>query len=215
MASWRRNFATNCGNWRNGSSGTLCVARTIHVSFCVGRRIEWELDQCLGDYPENHDCFWPNTVPNPAEVASEKGLQLSLLRSFARPELIEPGSVAHWILTAWATNPRSPTLINIWPQLDFSSPHIPPVERDDTDGSTSLRTYIQNLYRDFETIAQPKLDQASVERLQHAHINLSATATMSSGLGSVYRPILARVTRSRFIIPAGPSFVVCSAHFST
>lgn len=157
-----------------------------------GRRIEWELDQCLGDYPENHDCFWPNTLPNRSELASEKGRQLSLLRSFTQPELIEPGSVAHWILTAWATNPRSPKLINIWPQLDFSSPLVPPVERDDTDGDISLRTYIQNLYRDFETIAQPKLDQASVERLQHAHINLSAAVTMSSGLGSVYRPVLAR-----------------------
>jgi hypothetical protein len=162
----------------------ISVLRGHYMFLSVwGHRIEWELGQLLGEYPENHDCFWPSTLPD--------RLRSLELRSFARPELIESGSIAHWILTAWSTNPRCPKLINIWPELDFSTSEVPPFERNDQEAS--MRRYVQDLYRDFEPIAQPRLGQAEVERLQHARINLAGAANMSPGLGSIYRPILARV----------------------
>jgi hypothetical protein len=152
-----------------------------------GRSIEWDLEQHADHYPESHNCFWPDTLPWGLELGNETRHRLSELRSFARPELIEPGTAAHWILTAWSTNPRSPRLVNIWPELDFSAPEVPPIKKDSKDGSAPMRKYVQNLYRDFEPIAQPRLDEAGIERLQHARINLEDTATMSPGLGSIYR----------------------------
>lgn len=157
-----------------------------------GRRIEWDLEQ-QGDSSESHECFWPNTVTwLPPEFDTDAKRKRSELRSFARPELIELGSVAHWTLTAWSTNPRSPKLISIWPELDFSTPEVPPLERDDQDETASVRKYVQDLYRDFQPITQPSLDEAGGERLHHACQYLEDAATMSPGLGSIYRPILAR-----------------------
>jgi len=178
-----------------GSVGAAEIAALRgHYTFLSvwGRRIEWELRQLNGS-DENHECFWPYTLPWRSELGTETKHQLSALRSFARPELIEPGSVAHWTLTAWSTNPRCPKLINIYSELDFSTPEVPPAERGDEDGTASMRSFVQDLYRDFEPIMQPRLDEAGIERLHHARINLEDAATMSSGLGSIYRPILARV----------------------
>ncbi|MGB8886916.1 MAG: hypothetical protein WCC87_09350 [Candidatus Korobacteraceae bacterium] len=170
-----------------------------------GCRIEWEMGQLLDDYPEGHDCFWPSGL-------QWKHKRVSDLRSFARPELIAPGSDAHWILTAWSTNPRNPKPINFQPELDFTTPAVPPNERDYRDAS--LRHYIQDLYRDFDPVAQPTLNEAEIERLQHARINLADTVASSPGLAPIYRPVLARTMFSlgQFELAAMEYQTLCDEH---
>ena len=67
---------------------------------------------------------------------------------------------------------------------------MPPIEEDARE--TGLRRYIHDLYRDFQPVQPAKLTEAERERLQHARIHLADVTNMSSGLGSIYRPIIAR-----------------------
>ena len=165
-----------------------------------GRRIEYELANDIGEY----DFYWPLSLPSSDPVEPSGGWdqrfarEWSERRSFVRPELLASGSLAHWILAAWCCNPRAPKPTAFPPEpLTYTDPDEEAPDRTSRTPAEeitadSLRNYIHDRYRDFDTLIPPPVSGAQKQRLLRAINDLEQGCAASEALAAPYRPVLAR-----------------------
>ena len=160
-----------------------------------GRRIAFELFNRGFEY----EFFWPIQIPLPEEKAEAVEVARALC-VFERPEILAWGSPAHWVLTAWCTNPRAPKPLFVDPDPIFvGDPDEPRNEEPAVlNGNAEERAeegaqkYIHEKYREFEPIAPPELSQNQRERLLDALQNLREGFAGDQVAGRPYLPIIAR-----------------------
>jgi tetratricopeptide (TPR) repeat protein len=154
-----------------------------------GRRIEFELQ----NRDLSHEFFWPIPWLRNKARADERTRALYV---FARPEILTWGAPAHWVLTAWCTNPRAPKPRHFDPEPIFvGDPDEPGVEEPTAaagDADSRSRMYEHERYREFEPIAPPKLTQRQRERLLDALRNLREGFAIDREGSRPYLPIIAR-----------------------
>lgn len=149
-----------------------------------GRRIEFELSNPNFEY-EFYWC-WPLT---------EKGEGSIGFFTFARPECLTWGSPAHWVLTAWCTNPRAPKAV-VFP-LDPLFFRDPDEARPEGGGPQSkagqeLALFEHEQYREFEPIAPPELSPKQHTRLRNALADLREGFSIDQEINRSYLPLIAR-----------------------
>jgi len=162
-----------------GSFGFLSV---------FGRRIEFELRN--SDF--NYEFFWSVPFSGDKDGADELSRALNV---FARPEILTWGSPAHWVLTAWCTNPRAPKPVHFDPDPMVCDPDEPGTQGPTPamGGAEGLsRMYEHERYREFEPISPPKLSQKQRARLLDALRDLREGLAIDQGASHPYQPIIAR-----------------------
>jgi tetratricopeptide (TPR) repeat protein len=116
-----------------------------------------------------------------------------------RPELLVVGSLRHWVLMAWCTNPRapqpqySPVLPQICSQA-MGSEDLNLLVSGEKHESTleDLRRFVHERDRDFQSLRPPTLSTSQQSRLSMAAEDLRQAIKLDKTLGQAYRPLLAR-----------------------
>jgi len=155
-----------------------------------GWRIQFEFDN-----EEEYDFYWIFTLPFTFSPEFSEAENRRLRESFAHPEILVPGSIPHWVITAWTTNPRAPKYVGVFPdELDFSRPD--PARREARSAEERQVGYVLNMYRDFELLPSFSLTEEQRGRLVESKRNLQDALELAPQLGIPYRTLLARVLYS-------------------
>lgn len=151
-----------------------------------GRQIQFEMSE------DDFMCEWVN--PSPGGPLCGPAFD-----RFARPELLEKGSPAHWVLTAWSTNPKFPE--------PFPGPDLPQIGDEGLlfdpfylkDGSSvrpwtneERRAYWHGAHREFKPIEFRNLTPELKCRLSEAAEDLQQGINLNETLAICYRPLLGR-----------------------
>lgn len=144
-----------------------------------------------------YDFHWDSSLPLILDP-SWKETRTELL-AFAFPEPLIDGSYAHWTLSAWASNPRFPTLRQAQPtvdELDFSKVDIeardyPPSGRRGAEDPRVLDA--DRLYRTFEPLRPLQLSDDQRARLVLARDHILQASNASPSLAQPYEVVLARI----------------------
>jgi tetratricopeptide (TPR) repeat protein len=173
----------------------------FYFASVFGRRIEFEWSNQISQ--GEFEFYWPSSLPTPSYDVAELSFPPTWLtwakaaRRYCRPEPIESGSPAHWLLTAWCTNPRAPKPMAFPPEaIEFLDPDQPRKEVADPEPYRptldSMREYIHDQNRNFQLFAPPPLSAEEQERLGRAIEDLRSGILLSPIDSSPYRVLLAR-----------------------
>lgn len=148
-----------------------------------GRQIEYEKSE------SDVMCDWAYSLPDSPSLIPE-------LDHFTRPELLEKSSPAHWVLTAWCSNPKSPEPIP-GPELAKLADNGLLVDPLDSDNGAQMsadriRRYWHARYRDFVPVHFPALSEGLKWRLLLSVQDLREAAALDDALGALYCPLVAR-----------------------
>ena len=104
--------------------------------------------------------------------------------------MLEQGSVPHWILAAWCSNPRAPKAVFVRTEfVDFSQPELHfEKARLEFEGAK----FIHEVYRDFEPLPPFSLGDEHRTRLVEAKRSLEDACQMGPTVAKSYRTMLAR-----------------------
>jgi hypothetical protein len=158
----------------------------------------------LREFSEGHEFVygfhWVETLPSEFNNPRARDDRMRST-SFLYPELLTPGSPAHWILTAWCSNPRIPAMCDdpvTLERLDFSKVEIEEARYlsaldDDFDLHKYRTDRFNLLYRNFEPLRPLVLQPDEKERLQQARDCLLNAFEAAPALAQPYEVVLANV----------------------
>ena len=151
-----------------------------------GHRIWFELDHTF-----DYEFYWTFVLPFRFRLEDSQEKQNDeLLRTYAHPEMLQQGSIAHWILAAWCSNPRAPKAVFVRTEfVDFSQPEL---HFEQARLEFEPEEFIHDVYREFEPLPSFPLADEHRIRLVEAKRNLEDACQMEPAVAKSYRTMLAR-----------------------